>query len=114
MSKSSTRRQDTCPGTPCPFWKRYAEFCPFFVSGVWASHDDGERYETKDCSPKRTMILSQQIYDRMEGVQKSHDNVREANHMVLKHMLDIKPLLPRDMDALEADYQEVKQKQIEE
>ena len=102
-----SQRQDTCPGRPCPYWKRYKENCPFFVEGGWKT-PDGHTYTTKDCAPKRSMILQQQIYDTMIGVHKSHNESRNANIAVLKHVFEVNPMMPSQMDALEAEFSETK------
>lgn len=76
-------RTDTCHGKACPFWKRYGEYCPNFVIGKWRT-GKGHEYETKDCAPKRSMILSQQIYDSMIGVRMDYNEVRNASEKVLQ------------------------------
>ena len=71
-------RRDTCIGKKCPFWIRYQESCPNYVDGSWTSTKDGHTYATKDCAPKRSMILCQQIYDQMTNVRKDYGTVRKA------------------------------------
>ena len=72
-----SQRQDTCLGKPCPFWKKYKEFCPNYVTGTWLTND-GHEYETKDCAPKRSMILSQQLYDHITCARKDYNSMRNA------------------------------------
>ena len=72
-----SQRKDTCHGKACPFWKRYGEYCPNFVEGDWVTVK-GHKYSTKDCAPKRAMILSQQIYDHMTCARKDYNEMRNA------------------------------------
>lgn len=78
-----SRREDTCPGRKCPFWKKYGEYCPHYVEGTWESKE-GEKYTTKDCAPKRSMILQQQIYDQLIGVRRDYNQTRNASHQILQ------------------------------
>ena len=78
-----SQRKDTCIGKRCPFWKRYEDTCPNYVQGEWITPDKHE-YTTKDCAPKRAMILSQQIYDQLICTRKDYANVRKATVDVLK------------------------------
>jgi hypothetical protein len=78
-----SKRRDTCTGKKCPFWKRYGDQCPNYVEGIWLTPDKHE-YETKDCAPKRTMILSQQLYDFMVATRKDYAETRRATVEILK------------------------------
>lgn len=89
----SRRREDTC-STNCPFFKRYGYDCPNYVKGVWRPNESNESYETHDCAPKRTMILSQQIFDVTCKLLKNYNEVRNANHEVLKQTLRFQVELP--------------------
>jgi hypothetical protein len=57
--------------------------CPNYVEGVWESKE-GEKYTTKDCAPKRTMILTQQMYDHIIGVRRDYNQFRNASTEVLR------------------------------
>jgi hypothetical protein len=77
------QRQDTCTGEKCPFWFRYKTQCPNYVEGLWKTKE-GDTYQTKDCAPKRTMILTQQLYDFMFGMRMDYADVRKATEKVLQ------------------------------
>jgi hypothetical protein len=77
-----SQRKDTCHGKKCPFWKRYGEFCPNYVEGKWET-PEGHEYETKDCAPKRAMILSQQLYDQLICTRKDYNEMRNATVKIL-------------------------------
>jgi hypothetical protein len=77
------RREDTCRKS-CPFWIRYKDGCPHYVEGKWESYEGGEEYITKDCAPKRTMILTQQMYDHVIGTRRDYNQMRNAQVEVLK------------------------------
>jgi len=79
------KRQDTCTKEKCPFWIRYKDQCPNYVEGLWKTNE-GDTYATADCAPKRTMILTQQLYDFMFGMRIDYANVRKSNVQVLKQL----------------------------
>jgi hypothetical protein len=79
-----SKRSDTCTGKRCPFWNRYGDQCPNFVEGTWLTPENHE-YKTKDCAPKRSMILCQQLYDFMIGTRKDYAEVRRAVVEVTKY-----------------------------
>jgi hypothetical protein len=97
-----SKRSDTCIGTACPFYKRYREACPNFVEGEWET-TDGHKYTTKDCAPKRSMILTQQIYDMMIVTRKDYGHVRRA-------MIDVAQLacLNTGVELIEGQVEEPK------
>lgn len=78
-----SRREDTCIGKPCPFWKRYGDKCPNYVEGVWESKEL-DRYTTKDCAPKRAMLLTQQMYDHIIGTRRDFNQMRNASVQILQ------------------------------
>ena len=82
-----SKRSDTCHGKKCPFWKRYQEFCPNFVEGEWET-SEGHVYKTKDCAPKRSMILSQQVYDFILGTRKDLNEMRNENIKLLEEVIN--------------------------
>lgn len=97
------RRQDTCIKERCPFWKRYGTSCPNYVEGEWVTTEN-ERYSTRDCAPKRSMILNQQIYDALIDTRKDYGQVRKA-------MVDVMTLAAYNggVDFIEGTVEEVKQ-----
>jgi hypothetical protein len=77
-----SRRENTC-NKRCPFWTRYGRHCPNYVEGEWKSRE-GEKYPVKDCAPKRSMILTQQMYEHIIGVRRDYNQFRNASTEVLK------------------------------
>jgi hypothetical protein len=57
--------------------------CPNYVEGTWESAE-GEKYATFDCAPKRTMILTQQMYDHVIGTRRDYNQMRNATVEILK------------------------------
>jgi hypothetical protein len=53
------------------------------VDGKWKTNE-GHEYTTKDCAPKRSMILSQQIYDFMTCARKDYNEMRNVAVKVLQ------------------------------
>lgn len=80
-----SNRSDTCTGKKCPFFRRYGDQCPNYVTGQWVTND-GHIYDTKDCAPKRSMILCQQIYDQMVDTRKDYNDVRNVTIQLLNHV----------------------------
>jgi hypothetical protein len=62
---------------------RYKDTCPNYVEGEWET-PDGHTYRTKDCAPKRSMILSQQIYDLMLDTRRDYGKVRTATVQIMR------------------------------
>jgi hypothetical protein len=77
-----SQRSDTC-NVKCPFFKKYKEYCPNFVKGQWRTVE-GHVYETRDCAPKRSMILCQQIYDHMIDVRQDYNQVRNSTFNLMR------------------------------
>ena len=104
------QRQDTCRGKECPFWKRYGEYCPNFVEGEW-ENKERIRYTTKDCAPKRAMLMSQQIYAHITDARRDYNQMRNATKELLKlAYIDIAPV---PIEIIDTTAEEEKIKQIE-
>jgi hypothetical protein len=53
------------------------------VTGKWRTNE-GHEYETKDCAPKRSMILCQQLYDHITCARKDYNSLRNVSERVLQ------------------------------
>jgi len=66
--------ENTC-SKDCPLWKKYKEKCPNFIQTTWKD-DKGNMKIINDCSPKRTMLMIQELYNRVIGVEKAQEQQR--------------------------------------
>jgi hypothetical protein len=73
---------DTCNYEKCGFAKkckfRTADECPNYVVSVFTNSKSGESRQVSDCAPKRNLILTQNIYNRLEGIQQASEQTRNA------------------------------------
>jgi len=71
--------QDTCSKEKCPLWRKYKERCPNFIETTWKEHDAAQPIMVSDCAPKRTMLMTQELFNRFVGVQKSNEEQRNES-----------------------------------
>lgn len=84
--------ENTCRGEECPLWKKYKEKCPNFIESWWTPKrpgDDGQPYLIKDCAPRRTFLMIQELHNRLIGVEKSNEQQRNANIVTIKVLSDM-------------------------
>lgn len=77
----------TCKKEKCPFFKEYAEECPFLVETWWQS-DKGEKDLIEDCAPVRSMLMQQDFQSRAIALQKSHEQARNELHKTNSELRD--------------------------
>lgn len=65
---------NTC-SKECPLWKKYKDKCPNYIQTTW-TNEKGEVKLIEDCAPKRTMLMLQEVYNRLVGVEKSQEQQR--------------------------------------
>lgn len=67
---------DTHCGDKCPYKEMGFDKCPNEIETWWQpAEGSGQPKLVKDCAPKRMMLMIQQLYNRMEGVQKQQGEV---------------------------------------
>lgn len=76
-----SEQKDTCEKEKCPFWKLIANEgkpCPMYVSVTFTPSlpNGGQPYTVQDCAPVRTIMMVQDLYNRMIGIQKSQESLR--------------------------------------
>jgi len=72
-------QKDTCEKEKCPFWKLIASEgkpCPMYVSVTFTPNKGGQPYNVQDCAPIRTILMIQDLYNRMIGIQQSQEKLR--------------------------------------
>jgi len=70
--------QDTCKKLDCHLWKKYKDTCPNYTKSEWREETSNEIKLIHDCAPIRTMLMLQELYNRLIGVEKSNEQVRNA------------------------------------
>lgn len=79
------------------------EDCFNFVESWWTPEGRKEPIVVKDCAPKRTFMMIQDLYNRLIGVQKQQDELSkeyEKQQLVLSLLTDniqmnLKRILPQ-------------------
>jgi hypothetical protein len=70
--------ENTC-SVHCFLWKKYKEKCPNYSEGWWTPKGKDEKpVLIKDCSTKRTMLMVQELSNRLTGIEKSTEQLRNA------------------------------------
>lgn len=71
--------ENTCHWDNCPFRKKMklkkAEECPNFYENIFVSPKD-EKIIVQDCAPIRTMLMVQDVFNRLIGLQKATEGQR--------------------------------------
>lgn len=72
--------ENTCGIKNCALAKKLKikkeEECPNFVEAWWTPENKKDPVSIKDCAPKRTFIMIQNLHNRLIGVEKSQEQVR--------------------------------------
>ena len=74
--------EDTCRKEKCLLWDTFDGNCPNMVESFWEKPMSGEKKLITDCAPKRTMLMIQELYNRLTGIQKAMEGVRNENAWV--------------------------------
>ncbi len=74
--------ENTC-NTGCKLWKKYKESCPNYMETFWKKDEKAESILIKDCAPKRTFLMIQELYSRLIGVQQAEEEQRDASNKVM-------------------------------
>lgn len=65
----------------CPFRKQGLE-CPNFIETFWMEEGNPQPVLVKDCAPKRSMLMIQELYNHTFGMQQQINQAeKEVAHM---------------------------------
>jgi len=78
--------QPTCH-TGCKYWKKYKENCPHFFKTTWTPSDGAQPYQIDDCAPKRSVLLTMDLNNRLLGFQKAAEEDRNLQNNNIKLLL---------------------------
>jgi len=68
--------QNTCKHKDCELWELYETKCPNYIVSHWKDEKSSEERRIEDCAPIRTMLMVQELYNRLIGVQSSLESAR--------------------------------------
>lgn len=74
--------ENTCNYEECKLFELLGgnpEQCPNYQESWWQPDGNGQPVLVKDCSPRRTLLMIQSLYARLEGVQKVQEQQRNEN-----------------------------------
>ena len=88
MSKNQI---DTCNWGDCYFSTLFdsQSQCPYFHKLHWMPMDGGSVYTTNDCSAKKTMMMVQELFTRLIGVQKASEQERNVVHSLVSELSSV-------------------------
>ena len=68
---------NTCSKEECPFWEKYENKCPMYMTTVWEnSEQPGATQIVEDCAPKRNTLLLMEYSSRAIGMQQDYEQQR--------------------------------------
>jgi len=70
--------QNTCEKEKCKIWQLLDGNCPNVIESSWLPPPTvgGPPVTVTDCAPRRTMIMIQELSNRLVGVEKSQEDMR--------------------------------------
>uniref|UniRef100_A0A6M3L644 Uncharacterized protein n=1 Tax=viral metagenome TaxID=1070528 RepID=A0A6M3L644_9ZZZZ len=77
--------QDTCIPNECRLFDLLGgtvNQCPNFQESWWTPENSGKPILVKDCAPRRTFLMVQDLSNRMVGVQKASEQSRNLSAKV--------------------------------
>jgi len=62
--------QDTAQCEDCAFKVKDGKKCPNYIETIWQEEGNPQPRIIKDCAPKRTLLMLQELYNRTFALQK--------------------------------------------
>lgn len=69
-------QEDTCTKEKCKLWDLFDGECPNRVTMWWENQLTKQKKAVDDCAPKRTVLMLQDIHNRLVATQKSAEEMR--------------------------------------
>ena len=81
--------ENTCEFDKCYFFGLLDDIrqCPNYMENGWKEELTGKLCIVKDCAPKRTALMVQDLYNRMIGVEKSQGKQRNEINRLLHFVI---------------------------
>lgn len=88
--------KDTCHDK-CKFWKKYKDNCPNYIETTWIANEGGQLKLIKDCAPKRSLLVSMDVSNRLMALQKEVNTEREMHNRTSSLLAETIELAQRGM-----------------
>jgi len=80
--------QGTCNPKKCAFLKKVLkeknpEGCPNYIESLWTRIGENQPIVIKDCAPRRTVLICQDLINSNLGMQQAHEQMRNRSDSVL-------------------------------
>jgi hypothetical protein len=89
--------KDTCNFEQCEFGKSFfndRSECFNYIESWWTPSDGSVPILIGDCAPRRTMLMVQEHYNRLEGLQRATDEMKSEDRHLKNAIKSILTLLP--------------------
>lgn len=85
--------KDTCTKEKCREWGNGD--CPFMVEAWWTPPENtpGQPVLIVDCAPKRALMLTQELSNRLIGVEKSQEQMRNTGADLAVIVNSLRPVI---------------------
>lgn len=91
----------------CPFKKMGHEECPNYIETIWQEEGNPQPVIIKDCAPKRTLLLVQELYNKVFALQQQASQTEacllqfKGVFNIIKNELEYQKITP-SLDVSEA------------
>lgn len=72
--------QDTANCENCAFKIKDGKKCPNYIETLWNEEGNQQPRIVKDCAPKRTLLMLQELYNRTFSLQKQVNQAENQTH----------------------------------
>ena len=80
--------EETC-FKDCPLWKQFGKECPNFIESGWKDEKTGQVKIVKDCAPRRTMLMLQELFNRIVSLEKASNQARNSADNLVNGVCDL-------------------------
>ena len=106
--------KNTCEPKTCKLYELLGgtpEQCPNFIESWWKPLE-GDPVLIQDCSPKRILLVHQELFNRVIGLQKAQEEQRNESVKVLQSIFRLTQSLSHIVDVkkqiVEGEYKEIR------
>jgi hypothetical protein len=88
--------ESTCIKDKCPNWldKSSGFQCPMYRVMPWTLQPDGINYETEDCAPIRTLLITVENSQRTVALQVANEDQRNKSWQLMNTIATMRAGLP--------------------
>jgi hypothetical protein len=85
MDTHTNEQKDTCAKRECKFWRKYKKMCPNYITSTFGK-PSGEIITLEDCAPRRNVLITMEVYNRLIALQAVSEQERNLQHGALEVM----------------------------